>query len=106
MSRMTKFLKQSAVITYAQREADGSVKLDMYGDPLYNLGSAPVKCRRERATKNVLTTGGAAIMNTTKYYLDNSVNIELGDKIDGKVVQTVKDYINSVGESEGWEVTV
>lgn len=103
---MTKFLKQKAVITYALREPDGSVKLDQYGDPMYRAGSQTVRCRRERDTKNVLTTGGAAIMNTTRYFLDSSVQVELGDKIDGKVILTVSDYINSVGQSEGWEVTV
>lgn len=106
MSRMTKFLMQTALITFVDRDSNGDPKLDDYGDPIYKKSTIKVKCRRERTTKDVLSTGGAASVSTTKYFLDNSVNVDIGDKIDGKVILTVSDYVNAIGTSEGWEVTV
>lgn len=106
MSRMTKFLKQKATITFVERDSLGEPRLDTYGDPIYKPGSVTVRCRRQRSTKDVLTTGGAATISTTIYFLDNSVSVDIGDKIDGKVIKTVEDFVNSVGVSEGWEVTV
>ena len=106
MSRMTKYLKQSATITFMERDKSGEPKLDDYGDPIYKNVSKVVKCRRERTTKDILTTGGAASVSTTKYFFDNSVTVDIGDKVDGKVILTVSDYVNDLGISEGWMVTV
>ena len=106
MSRMTKFLMQTAIITFVERDSNGEPILDDYGEPKYKSNSMKVKCRRERATKDILTTGGAATMSTTKYFFDNSITVDIGDKVDSRVILTVSDYINAVGTSEGWEVTV
>lgn len=106
MSRLTKYLKQKAQITLMERDREGNPILDDYGDPKYRVSNITAKCRRERDTKDVLTTGGAASVSTTKYYFDTSINIDIGDKVDGKVVLTVTDYINDMGISEGWLVTV
>lgn len=106
MSRMTKFLRQKATITLVKRDREGKPLLDAYGDPVYSTSSTTVKCRRERLTKDVLTTNGAASVSTTRYFFDDSVSLDLGDKVDGKAIQTVKDFVNSKGRSEGWEVTV
>lgn len=106
MSRMSKFLKQTATLQRLKRDSKGEPILDDYGDPAYETKKVIVKCRRERTTKDVLTTGGAAKISTTKYFFDNTVSVEIGDKVDGKPVLTVSDYINSTGFNEGWEITV
>jgi hypothetical protein len=106
MSRMTKFLKQTAVVEFLIRDSNGEAKLDKYGDPVGFTGKVTVKCRRERDTKDVLTNGGSAVVSTTKYFFDNSINVEIGDKVDGKPILNVSDFINDLGISEGWEVTV
>ena len=106
MSRMTKFLMQTAIITFVKRDSQGNPVLDDYGDPVYKPSTKKVKCRRERATKDILTTGGAASVSTTKYFFDNSITVNIGDMVDGKVILTVTDFVNSIGVSEGWEVTV
>lgn len=103
---MTKFLKQTAEITFVERDSKGNPRLDIYGDPIYNPNTVIKKCRRERSTKDVLTTGGSAVLSTTKYFFDNSVTLDIGDKVDGKVILTVEDFINDLGYSEGWMVTV
>lgn len=106
MSRMTKFLMQKASVTKMKRNTAGDPILNEYGEPQYELGTTVVKCRKERNTKDILTTGGAAAVSTTKYFLDNSISVDIGDKIDGKPILTVTDFINAIGVSEGWEVTV
>lgn len=106
MSRITKFLMQRATISYMIRDINGEPILNEYGEPTYRPNKVTVACRREHGTKDVLTTGGAATVSTTRYFFDNSVDISIGDKVDGKPVLTVTDMINSLGKNEGWEVTV
>lgn len=106
MSRMTKFLMQKASVVKMKRDLLGEPILNEYGDPQYETKSTIVKCRKERSTKDILTTGGAAAVSTTKYFLDNSITVDIGDKINGKPILTVTDFINPLGVSEGWEVTV
>lgn len=105
-SRMTKFLKQTATIQYLKRNSRGEPVLNLYGEPEYLGAITTCKCRRERTTRDVLTTGGAAKISTTKYFFDNSITIDIGDKVDNKPVLTVTDFVNSSGVNEGWEVTV
>lgn len=106
MSRMTKFLKQEAVVEFLIRDTNGDAALDKYGEPIGYQNKRKVKCRRERATKDVLANGGAAAVSTTRYFFDNSIQVEIGDKVDGQPILTVTDFINDLGISEGWEVTV
>ena len=105
MSRMTKFLKQKATVTFVERDPKGDPKLDDHGDPIYQAQTVTVRCRRERSTKDVLTTGGAAAVGTTNYFFDNSISVDIGDMVDNKIILTVSDYINDMGISEGWMVT-
>lgn len=106
MSRMTKFLKQTATLQKVERDAKGVPKLDIYGEPVYSKSKETVKCRRERSTKDVLTTGGSAVVSTTVYYIDNETTLNTGDLIDGKPILTVSDYVNLQGIVEGYEVTI
>lgn len=102
MSRITKFLKQKCTYEKLQRGEDGKVLLDMYGEPLYE---APVviKCRRETTIQDVQTNTGAILKSTTRYFTDEKHSIKANDKLDGKTVLKVQEYINQFGKPEGFE---
>ena len=102
MSRMTKFLKQKCAFEAAVRNASGEIALNKYGEAEYE---APVtlRCRRERTTKDVLTANGSVVRSASIYYTDESQVIRPDDKIDGRVVLSVKEYTNELGLTEGFE---
>ena len=102
MSRMTKFLKQTCVFEAALRDSFGKPILDKFGEPSY---AAPIKlkCRRERNTKDVLTTTGSIKRSDTVLYTDESHEIQTDDKLDGRVVLVVAEYTNEAGKVEGYE---
>lgn len=106
MSRMTKFLKQNATIQLMLRDSNGNPKLDDYGEPSYVNKVRKVKCRKEVSTKDVITSVGAAKKSATIYYFDETVSVTIGDKVDGKPILTVQEYINAQGLCEGYEVMV
>lgn len=105
MSRMTKYLKQRALVQHISRDSNGDPILDDYGDSIPESTAKYYKCRRVRSTKDVLAQGGAVITNTTTYYFDNSLKLEIGDLVDGKPILTIQDYVNERGISEGYEVS-
>ena len=94
MSRMSKFLKQTCILEKALKDSSGCAKLDKFGEVLY---AAPqtIKCRRERIVKDV--------QSSTRYFTDDSIVIEADDRLDGKVIVEVAEYINAKGEPEGYE---
>ena len=102
MSRMTKFLKQTCVFEAAVRDSSGKPILDKFGEPSY---AAPItiKCRREKSTKDVLTTTGSVKRSDTGFYTDESHEIQTDDKLDGRVVLVVAEYPNEAGRVEGYE---
>ena len=102
MSRMTKFLKQTCQFESAQRNEDGSTKLDQFGEVLYN---APItlKCRREKVVKDVQTSTGAILRSSTRYFTDDVQIVEAEDRFDGKVILEVEEYTNQLGKTEGYE---
>lgn len=103
MSRMTKFLKQTCVLETYQLNADGSPKLNDFGEIQYNA-PAVCKCRRERCIQDVETSNGAILKSASRYFLDESVSILADYRIDGRVVLQVADYVNGLGRIEGYEV--
>lgn len=105
MSRMTKFLKQTAVIQLQVRDANGNAVLDLYGDPSYE---APISIptRRERTIRDVLTATGAVMRSDTTYYIDEQHLVQIGDLIDGKPIIDFEEYINEHGLTEGYRVVV
>ena len=102
MSRMTKFLRQRCVLERVNRDLNGVPRLDKYGEPSY-LPAMSLPCRREGYVRDVQTNTGSILRSSTRYFLDNTVEVLTGDKLDGKVTLAVAEYINGTGSVEGYE---
>ena len=102
MSRITKYLKQKCTYEQQKRDENGNAVLDKYGEPSYK---APVvlKCRREILIRDVLTNNGSVQKSSTRYFLENTHEIKANDKLDGKPVLEVREYVNQFGKPEGFE---
>ena len=126
MSVMTKFLKQTCLFEKASTSLDknkstvvGVAKvgiarvgkssnltdLSMYGDILYEE-PVRLKCRREKYVRDMLTTNGAIIKANSRYFLDESTEIQTDDRLDGHVVLACEEYIDSLGKCVGYEAYV
>lgn len=101
MSALTKFLRQTCTLMSAQLDNNGAPILDKYGEPVFAT-PVVVKCRCEHTTKDVLTPTGSVLKSASRYFVDNSATVRLGDKVDGKAVIQVSDFIGATGMSEGW----
>ena len=102
MSRMTKYLKQTCTYEKVKLDDSGSILHDKFGDPLYEVPEI-IKCRKEEIVKDVQTSTGAILQSSTRYFTDEKHNIQAGDKLDGKSVLKVQEYINQFGAAEGFE---
>lgn len=100
MSRMTGFLKQKAIYSAVIQG-----KLDLYGNSVFQ-DSVVVKCRRERVSKQVQTLSGSLQVMSTVYYVDNTVRVSIGDKLDDRQVIDFSEYIDGSGLVVGYEVMV
>ena len=105
MSRMSKCLKQTCILEKARKNPDGSTKLDKFGEIMYDAPQT-IKCRRERIVKDVQTSTGAIQRSSTRYFIDETQPVEADDRIDGKTVLEVSEYINQLGKVEGYECYV
>lgn len=105
MSRMTKFLKQTCLFSAAVRDTQDVIQLNRYGEVEYEE-PIQLSCRRERTVKDVLTSNGAVMKSTARYFLDESVVIQADDKLDGRTVLSVAEYTNQLGLTEGFECYV
>lgn len=103
MSNMTKFLKQTCVFEEAQRDSNGIVALNDYGDIQYQ-SPLSLPCRREKFIRDVQTANGAVLQSESRYFLDEAVEIRADDRIDGYVVLSVEEYIDQFGQCVGYEV--
>lgn len=104
MSRMTKFLRQKCQLERFI-EIDGTPILNIFGEFQYAPPTV-ISCRHELSYQDVQTANGSIVRSTSRYFVDDSHPIKADYKIDGKVVISVKEYINSLGKSEGYEVYV
>lgn len=102
MSRITKFLKQTCSYEAALRDDLGKVQLDAFGEVLY-APARVLRCRREKTVQDVQTNTGAVLRSSTRYFTDESVEINADDRLDGKTVLTVEEYTNQLGKTEGYE---
>lgn len=102
MSRISKYLKQKCIYEQQRLDENGKAILDKYGEPSYK---APVtlKCRRETLVHDVLTSTGSVLKSSTRYFTDARQQIRVNDRLDGKPVLQVQEYINQFGLSEGFE---
>lgn len=105
MSRLTKFLKQTCSHESAQRTSNGKTKLSTYGDVLYHRPRT-LKCRREKIVTDIQTSSGAILKTSSRYFLDDKVEIFADDRLDGHVVLDVREYTNQLGKCEGYECYV
>jgi len=102
MSLITKYLNQKCVYEQQKRNSEGIAILDKYGEPSYE-DPVEIKCRRETLIKDVMTHTGSILKSSTRYFTDAEYNIKANDKIDGKPVLQVQDYVNQFGIVEGFE---
>lgn len=106
MSAVTKYLNQKTTLQLGRRAPDGSIMLDEYGEPLYEDRVRSIRCRKEISTEDVLTSTGAVQKSTTTFYVDNTVSVALGDKMEGKVILMIEDFIDFTGHSIGYKIQV
>ena len=104
MSNMTKFLKQTCSFEAAQRN-EGITVLNEYGEIQYDYPMT-LACRREKYVRDMQTANGAILQTSSRYFLDESVEIEADDRIDGCVVISCQEYIDQFGACVGYEVYV
>lgn len=105
MSRMTKFLKQKCQVEQYAVTEDGNPEQNRFGEIQYQE-PVSLKCRREKMVKDVQTANGSLVRSTTRYFLDEKVEIKADYRIDGQVVLIVEEYTNEHGLCEGFEVYV
>ena len=102
MSRMSKYLKQECTYEKLKLNEDGKIILDKFGEPQHDTPIV-IKCRRETTIQDIQTSTGAILKSSTRYFTDDKQFIQAGDKLDGKTVLKVQEYINQFGIAEGFE---
>lgn len=104
MSTMTKFLKQTCQFNPAVRDESGAVLSD-YGDITY--GAAQIlKCRREKYARDMETQNGAILKLSSRYFVDEQVEVQVDDMLDGHVILSCEEYIDQFGHCIGYEAYV
>lgn len=103
MSRMTKFLKQKCLVAPYQLDEKGVPLLNRFGETVYEAPTE-CKCRREKVVKDIIQSNGAILRATTRYFLDEKQEVLADYLIDGKAVLAAEEYINELGQLEGYEV--
>lgn len=105
MSNMTKFLKQSCSFEAAQRDDEGLTVLNEYGDIQYESAVA-LKCRREKYVRDMQTVNGAIVKTSSRYFLDDTQEVQTDDRLDGHVILACEEYIDQFGVCIGYEAYV
>ena len=105
MSRISKYLRQKCLYEKLKLDTNGQVTHDKFGEPLYEK-PVQIKCRRETIIQDVQTNTGAILKSSTRYFLDDTHHIQADEKLDGKTVLKVQEYINQLGVAEGFECYV
>lgn len=105
MSRMTKFLHQKCMVEIYKRDEDNNPERNRFGEIVYETPTER-KCRREKIVKDVKTINGSIVQATSRYFLDEKLEIMADYRIDGHVVLTAEEYANEIGKIEGYEVYV
>lgn len=100
---MGKYLHQSATLSPALYDGDGEIQLDAYGMPLYGT-PFNIAVRREEKQEEVQSAGwmrekGAKMVSIIQYYTLDAV--EVGDRIDGRLVVSKEVYIDGSGNEVG-----
>lgn len=104
MSVMTKFLKQTCSFEAARRDGELTL-LSEHGDILYKDPEI-LKCRREKYARDIQTPNGSIVKTSSRYMLDESVEVQVDDRLDGHVVLACEEYIDHLGKCVGYEAYV
>ena len=99
MSRMSKYLKQECTYEKLKLNEDGKILLDKFGEPQHDTPIV-IKCRRETTIQDIQTSTGAILKSSTRYFTDDKQFIRAGDKLDGKTVLKVQEYINQLNKTK------
>lgn len=102
MSRVTKYLRQKCSYEKLKRDNNGNAVLDKFGDPQYESPET-IKCRRELTIEEIQTSTGATLKSSERFFTDGKHTIQANDKLNGKPVLKVQEYINQFGVAEGYE---
>lgn len=102
MSRMSKYLKQKCTYERLKLDEDGKTLLDKFGEPQYEAPKV-INCRFEKTIQEVQTNTGAVLSSSIRFFTDNKQTIQAGDKLGGRPVIKVQEYINQFGIAEGFE---
>ena len=102
MSRITKYLRQKCSYEKLKRDKSGKSLLDKFGEPQYEAAEI-IKCRREETIQDVQTSTGAILKSSTRYLTDEKHPVAANDRLDGKIVLKVQEYVNQFGAIEGYE---
>lgn len=105
MSRVTKFLRQRCVVTPYQVQANGQPIINPFGEIQYDEPQV-CKCRHEISYQDVQVANGSLVKSSSRYFLDDSVEIKADYLIDGLAVLSVSTFVNQKGVIEGYEVYV
>ena len=105
MSRMTKFLRQKCRVQPYEVDAAGKPVYNDFGELQYQPAKI-CNCRHEISFQDVQTSSGQLVKSTSRYFLDESLEIKADYKIDGRAVLSVSSYVNGLGLCEGYEVYV
>lgn len=105
MSRITKFLRQTCSVQPYQTDDSGKPALNDFGEILYK-NPIKCKCRYESSYQDVQTSNGQLVKSTSRYYLDEHVELKVDYLIDGLAILAISTYTNAQGLTEGYEVYV
>ena len=105
MSRLSKYLNQTAKWQKVIKDDTGNPQMDEYSNLAYS-DEMTIKCRREPARINYTSSYGQFISYRDVYYVDETVDIAEKDLLDGRSVLAVYPYIDGSGTLIGYEVNV
>lgn len=105
MSRMTKFLRQQCRVEPYKVNAKGEPVYNDFGELQYQPAKS-CRCRHEVSFRDVQTSSGQLVKSTSRYFLDERLEIKADYKIDGRAVLSVSTYVDGLGQCEGYEVYV
>lgn len=102
-SRLSKYLKQSAVLQQPLVDATGKIIQNIHGEPEYGAPIS-IKCRKESLNVVDSNSVGQYIRTVNVYYIDTSVIPVINSRINGNTVTQITDYVDGTGMLIGYQV--
>lgn len=102
MSRLTKYLGDTATVVRMERDPDThEAALDKYGAAI-PATTDNLKCRREKVFKDVTTSTGRIVRSYSRYYFDEAIELFIADKIDDAPILEIEELTSRTGTVEGY----